>query len=89
MKDKPGSDLASQMKAARELLEEGEVREALVLAMDVLWRELDQLQDALKTVEEQSASESGGGRQAGGAWLGRIRLARISVAALALKPVFQ
>ena len=52
MKDKPGSDLASQMKAARELLEAGEVREALVLAMDVLWRELDQLQAALKTVEE-------------------------------------
>ncbi len=52
MKDKPGSDLASQMKAARELLETGEVREALVLAMDVLWRELDQLQAALKTVED-------------------------------------
>ena len=53
MKDKPESDLASQMKAARELLETGEVREALVLAMDVLWRELDQLQAALKTVEER------------------------------------
>ena len=52
MKDKPGPDLASKMKAARELLEAGEVREALVLAMDVLWRELDQLQAALKTVEE-------------------------------------
>lgn len=52
MEDKPGFDLASQMKAARELLEEGEVREALVLAMEVLWRELDQLQDTLKTVEE-------------------------------------
>jgi hypothetical protein len=53
MKDKPGPDLASQMKAARELLEAGEVREALALAMDVLWLELDQLQVALKTVEEQ------------------------------------
>ena len=52
MKDKPGPDLASQMKAARELLDAGEIREALVLAMDVLWRELDQLQDTLKTVEE-------------------------------------
>ena len=52
MKDKPGSDLASQMKAARELLDSGEVREALALAMDVLWQELDQLQAALKTVEE-------------------------------------
>ena len=52
MEDKPESDLASQMKAARELLEEGEVREALVLAMEVLWRELDQLQETLKTVEE-------------------------------------
>ncbi len=52
MKDKPGSDLASQMKAAQELLEAGEVREALALAMEVLWRELDQLQAALKTVEE-------------------------------------
>ena len=52
MKDKPGPDLAAKMKAARELLEAGEVREALALAMDVLWRELDQLQAALKTVEE-------------------------------------
>ena len=88
MKDKPGSDLASKMKAARELLEAGEVREALALAMDVLWRELDQLQAALKTVEEHlprnQAAATGGG-----AWLGRIRLARFSVAALALKPVFQ
>ncbi|MCX5892361.1 MAG: hypothetical protein NTW80_05195 [Deltaproteobacteria bacterium] len=65
MEDKPESDLASQMKVARELLEEGEVREALVLAMEVLWRELDQLQDTLKTVEEslpqnQEAPESSG-----------------------------
>ena len=84
MKDKPGPDLASKMKAARELLEAGEVREALALAMDVLWRELDQLQAALKTVEEHLPRNRGGG-----AWLGRIRLARFSVAALTLKPVFQ
>jgi hypothetical protein len=51
MKDKPGSDLVSQMEAARELLEEGEVKEALVLALDILWAELDKLQDALKTLE--------------------------------------
>ncbi len=65
MKDNPGPDLASKMKAARELLEAGEVREALALAMDVLWRELDQLQAALKTVEEhlprnQAAAQAGG-----------------------------
>ena len=53
MKDKPGSDLASQMEAARELLQAGEVREALAVAVDVLWRELDQLQATLKTVEER------------------------------------
>jgi hypothetical protein len=52
MKDKHGADLASQMRAARELLEEGEVRDALVLAMDVLWRELDQLRDTLAAVQE-------------------------------------
>ena len=52
MKDKPGSDLASQMEAARELLEEGEVREALVLAMEVLWRELDQLRETIEAVQE-------------------------------------
>jgi len=52
MKDKPEPDLASQMQTARELLEEGEVREALVMAMEVLWRELDQLQDTLRAVQE-------------------------------------
>lgn len=52
MNDKPGSDLESQMKAARELLEEGEVRDALVLAMDVLWRELDQLRETIEAVQE-------------------------------------
>ena len=65
MKDQPGPNLASKMKAARELLEAGEVREALALAMDVLWRELDQLQAALKTVEEHlprnQAAEPGSG----------------------------
>jgi hypothetical protein len=54
MADKPESDLLSQMQAARELLEEGEVREALVLALDVLWRELDQLQETLKAIEASS-----------------------------------
>jgi len=52
MKDKPDPDLASQMQAARELLEEGDVREALVMAMEVLWRELEQLQDTLRAVQE-------------------------------------
>ena len=56
MKDKPWLDLATQMKEARELLEEGDVREALVLAMDVLWRELDQLRDTLTAVQDEVAT---------------------------------
>jgi len=57
MNDKPEQDLAAQMQAARELLEEGEVGQALVMAMDVLWRELDQLQGALQTVEDKFSGE--------------------------------
>jgi len=53
MSDKAETDLASQMKEARELLEEGDVREALVLAMEVLWCELDQLRDSLETVQNE------------------------------------
>ena len=52
MEEKSRPDLALQMEEARELLEEGEVREALVLAMEVLWRELDQLRGTLGTVQE-------------------------------------
>ena len=52
MKDEPGHELVSQMKEARDLLDEGEVREALVLAMDVLWRELDQLRETLGAFNE-------------------------------------
>ncbi len=44
MKDKPDPDL---MDEARQLLETGNVQEALVLAMDLLRRELDQVRDAL------------------------------------------
>lgn len=57
MKDKAAADLASQMKEARELLEEGDVREALVLAMDVLWRELDQLRDSLQAVQDEAKAD--------------------------------
>ncbi len=53
MKDESESDLASQMEAARELLEEGEVKEALILALDVLWTELERLQDVIETIEEK------------------------------------
>ncbi|MCL4502798.1 MAG: hypothetical protein M1438_13270 [Deltaproteobacteria bacterium] len=57
MKDESKSDLASQMETARELLDEGEVREALVLALDVLWAELDKLQDTIKTLEENLSQD--------------------------------
>ncbi len=56
MKDKPGPDLASQMKQARDLLEKGEVRDALVLALEVLWRELDELRGTLGDIEESLPS---------------------------------
>ncbi len=52
MKEKTGPDLVSQMKQARDLLEEGEVRDALVLAMDVLWRELEELRNTLGAIQE-------------------------------------
>lgn len=52
MEEKSRPDLALQMEEARELLEEGEVREALVLAMEVLWRELDQLRGTLGAIQE-------------------------------------
>jgi hypothetical protein len=52
MDEKPRPDLGLQMNEARELLEEGEVRGALVLAMDVLWQELDQLRGTLGAIHE-------------------------------------
>jgi hypothetical protein len=72
MSEKPGPDLASQMKEARELLEEGEVRDALVLAMDVLWRELDQLRGTLGAIQESLPpmpdEDPAGSPQYGFAW---------------------
>jgi hypothetical protein len=52
MKDQLGPDLIWQMEEARQLLELGKLQEALVLAMDVLVRELDQLQGALGAIRE-------------------------------------
>ena len=52
MKDQPGSDLIWQMEEARQLLDQGKLQDALVLAMDVLWRELDQLREALEAIRK-------------------------------------
>lgn len=52
MKDKKGPDLTLQVKEAKQLMDLGHVREALVLVMDALWRELDQLRDTLRAVQE-------------------------------------
>ena len=53
MKDKVEVESASQMQEARELLAEGEVRAVLVLALEVLWRELDQLHDSLQAIQAE------------------------------------
>jgi hypothetical protein len=53
MKDKPKeADLTLQVEQAKQLLDLGHVREALVLVMDALWQELDHLRDALKAVQD-------------------------------------
>ena len=52
MKDQLGPELTWQMEEARQLLELGKVQEALVLAMDILWRELDQLREALEAMRK-------------------------------------
>jgi len=52
MKDQLGPDLIWQMEEAGQLLELGKLQEALVLAMDVLVRELDQLRGALDAMRE-------------------------------------
>ncbi len=52
MAEKSGSDSASQMKEAREHLKGGDVRDALVLALEVLWRELDQLRGTLGAIHQ-------------------------------------
>ena len=52
MNDQLGTDLTLPLEEARQLLELGKVQEALVLAMDILWRELDQLREALEAMRE-------------------------------------
>ncbi len=52
MKEQLRPDLSWMMEEARRLLELGKLQEALVLAMDVLWRELDQLRGALEAIRE-------------------------------------
>ena len=52
MKDQLGPDLTWEMEEARQLLDLGKLQEALVLAMDVLWRELDQLREALEAIRK-------------------------------------
>lgn len=50
MKDQLGPDLHCQLEEAHQLLELGKLQDALVMAMDVLWRELDQLREALEAI---------------------------------------
>jgi hypothetical protein len=57
MKDQLGPDLPWQMKEAQQLLELGKFQEGLVLAMDILWRELDQLREALEAIRENLPSD--------------------------------
>lgn len=57
MIDQLGPDLTRQMQEARQLLELGKVQEALVLAMVILWRELDQLREALEAIRESLPSD--------------------------------
>jgi hypothetical protein len=53
MKDKPErQDLHLQVEQAKQLLDLGHVREALVLVMDALWQELNQLRDTLSAIQE-------------------------------------
>ena len=52
MKEQLGPDLIWQMEEARQLLEVGKLQDALVLAMDVLCRELDQLRGALEAIRK-------------------------------------
>lgn len=52
MKEQLRPDLIWQMEEARQLLELGKLQEALVLAMDVLWRELDRLRETLEAIRE-------------------------------------
>ena len=53
MKNNPGPDL---LEEARKLLDLGKVQEALLLAMNILCRELDQLREALKAIQDNLPS---------------------------------
>ena len=50
MKDQLGPDLTWEMEEARQLLDLGKLQEALVLAMDVLGREMDRLRETLGAI---------------------------------------
>lgn len=52
MKDQLEPDLNGQMAEARQLLDLGKLQDALVLAMDVLRRELDRLGEALEAIRK-------------------------------------
>jgi hypothetical protein len=58
MKDQLGPDLYCQLEEAQQLLELGKLQDALVLAMDVLWRELDQLREAIDAIKGAAATEN-------------------------------
>ena len=53
MKNNLGPDLLAE---ARKLLDLGKVQEALLLAMNILCRELDQLREALKAIQDNLPS---------------------------------
>ena len=57
MKEQLGPDLIWPMEEARQLLDQGKLQDALVLAMDVLCRELDQLREALGAIRKNLPSD--------------------------------
>jgi hypothetical protein len=58
MKDKPEwLDLHPQVEQAKQLLDLGHVREALVLVMDAILQELKQLRDTLRAIQEIQPQE--------------------------------
>ena len=61
MKDKlEGPDVHLQVEQAKQLLDLGHVREALVLVMDALWQELNHLRDTLRAIQENRPPENQG-----------------------------
>jgi hypothetical protein len=59
MTDKHGPEVTLLINRARRLLDQGQVQEALAVALDALWRELDQLRAALGAIQEHLPTPQG------------------------------